>query len=38
VARQALSSWQLLSHGVGWQILSSGIGWKIVSPDIGAQR
>ena len=29
VALQALSS---------WKILSSGIGWKILSPDTGAQR
>ena len=38
VAPEALSSWQILSPGIGWKILSSGIGWKIVSPDTGAQR
>ena len=38
VARKALSSWELLSTGIGWKIISPGIGWKIVSPDTGAQR
>jgi hypothetical protein len=38
VAPEALSSWQILSAGIGWKILRSGIGWKIVSPDTGAQR
>jgi hypothetical protein len=38
VALQALSSWQILSPGIGWKILNSGIGWKILSPDTGAQR
>jgi hypothetical protein len=36
VALEALSSWKILSPGIGWKILDPSIGWEIVSS--GAQR
>jgi len=38
VTRKALSSWKLMSMGIGWQIISPGIGWNILSPGTRAQR
>ena len=38
VTREALSSWKLLSMGIGWEIISPGIGWNILSPGTRAER
>jgi hypothetical protein len=38
VAPEALSSWQILSPGIGRKSLNSGIDWNILSSGLGAQR
>jgi hypothetical protein len=38
VAREALSSWEIIDAGIDWKVVCPGIDWKIVGPGIGAQR